>query len=382
MINIYYHSIAFNKNPLWIKNFLTLEAHFFVDQLKLLKTLNFKSFFLQEYYQNLQGRIILPQKSIGIQFDDGYLDNWVFAFPLLQKFGLKATIFVSPEFVDNRNIEPRPNLYDYWNGKVSESELNKISAGFLNWEEMRLMEKSGVIDIQSHTMTHTKYPCGTKITGFHHPKADSVYTICNLFPEQKPYYITNNKFYSLIPYGTPLFEEGSSLVTKRHFYDDEIIERVVKFLQSKFKPEDYVFNTWYRGVASIIETFKKSGRSVVKYIEKDEEYYDRLKYEISFSKEIVERELNKTVDFICWPHGENNQTCHNMAITGGYKATSVGKNYESKYNKDRFDRIGLSAINNNRLFTILKAFYKLQGNRKKFPFFFIKRAYEKSKGYV
>jgi peptidoglycan/xylan/chitin deacetylase (PgdA/CDA1 family) len=33
----------------------------------------------------------LPRKSLLITFDDGYLDNWVYAHPVLQEFGLRAT---------------------------------------------------------------------------------------------------------------------------------------------------------------------------------------------------------------------------------------------------------------------------------------------------
>jgi hypothetical protein len=36
----------------------------------------------------------VPRKSIVITFDDGYLDNWVYAHPILQKYGMHAVVFV------------------------------------------------------------------------------------------------------------------------------------------------------------------------------------------------------------------------------------------------------------------------------------------------
>ena len=35
----------------------------------------------------------LPPRSVSITFDDGYEDNYIYAFPLLKKFGFSAVIF-------------------------------------------------------------------------------------------------------------------------------------------------------------------------------------------------------------------------------------------------------------------------------------------------
>ena len=41
-----------------------------------------------------------------ITFDDGYADNWVYAYPILKKHGHRAAIWLSTDFVDPRR-EPR-----------------------------------------------------------------------------------------------------------------------------------------------------------------------------------------------------------------------------------------------------------------------------------
>lgn len=42
----------------------------------------------------------LPAKPIILTFDDGYLDNYENAYPVLQEFGFKGTFFIPTEFID------------------------------------------------------------------------------------------------------------------------------------------------------------------------------------------------------------------------------------------------------------------------------------------
>jgi len=64
---------------------------------------------------------------ITITFDDGLLDNYTKAFPLLKEFGIKAYLFVMP-------------------AKIG-------SAGYMSWEQLKELKANGMI-IGSHGMTH------------------------------------------------------------------------------------------------------------------------------------------------------------------------------------------------------------------------------------
>jgi peptidoglycan/xylan/chitin deacetylase (PgdA/CDA1 family) len=44
----------------------------------------------------------LPHNTLAITFDDGYRNNYTHAYPLLKKYGLPATIFLTTDFVDKR----------------------------------------------------------------------------------------------------------------------------------------------------------------------------------------------------------------------------------------------------------------------------------------
>jgi len=71
-------------------------------------------------------------KSVALTFDDGYLDNYTTAFPLLEKYNAKATIFI---------IE------------------DKIGTdGYLSEEQIKEMADSGRVHFGCHTKTHSEIP--------------------------------------------------------------------------------------------------------------------------------------------------------------------------------------------------------------------------------
>ena len=86
--------------------------------------------FWSELFDHMAGSKPPLRDSIFLSFDDGYLDNWTYVFPILKKYGMKATIFVSPDFVDPTETV-RPNLDDQHAGRCTSEDLSP--AGFLSW---------------------------------------------------------------------------------------------------------------------------------------------------------------------------------------------------------------------------------------------------------
>jgi peptidoglycan/xylan/chitin deacetylase (PgdA/CDA1 family) len=143
--NIYYHSVAPQPNPDWILNHNTLLLRYFEDQMNYLTRNGYKTVHLDDIFIH---QSIIGPKNVWLSFDDGYLDNGFMFIQSFEELGIKITIFVTPEFVDPRDLR-RPNLDDVWLNKVTMKDLP--NAGFLSWREMREMEESGLVDIQSHT---------------------------------------------------------------------------------------------------------------------------------------------------------------------------------------------------------------------------------------
>lgn len=72
---------------------------------------NFTILPLREIAQYLREHKPLPQKTAAITFDDGYKDNYLYAYPLLQKYGLPATVFLTAGHIEKDDL--------FWWDKVS-----------------------------------------------------------------------------------------------------------------------------------------------------------------------------------------------------------------------------------------------------------------------
>lgn len=82
-----------------------------------------------------KGEKQLPEKPIMITIDDGYYNNYIYAFPILKKYNVKAII--SP-------IMKYSELY-------SQHDENNAYYSHITWEQGREMINSNLIEFQNHT---------------------------------------------------------------------------------------------------------------------------------------------------------------------------------------------------------------------------------------
>lgn len=107
IIVMMYHRVG-PMNDKWI--FHPVHQKIFEEQLKYLISNNFEMISLNNLSEMiLKGSI--PKKAAVITFDDGYKDNYEFAFPILKKYGAPATIFLSTGPIDQKKL--------FWNDEVS-----------------------------------------------------------------------------------------------------------------------------------------------------------------------------------------------------------------------------------------------------------------------
>jgi peptidoglycan/xylan/chitin deacetylase (PgdA/CDA1 family) len=104
-----------------------------------------------EFSRALLEGAALPPHPLLLTFDDGYLDNFLYAYPILKKLGIPAIVFAITGLV-RESGEIRTRMPGFRSHKAL--DRNPDPAYFVTTAEMREMEGSGLVTFESHTVTH------------------------------------------------------------------------------------------------------------------------------------------------------------------------------------------------------------------------------------
>lgn len=100
------------------------ELSLFREQMAFLSHSNVATRTIDELLNSHSSR---EEKTVCVTFDDGWLGNYLNAYPILQEYDLKATFFVAMDLI----------------GKPS----------YMTWDQLKEMQASGM-SVQSHTVSH------------------------------------------------------------------------------------------------------------------------------------------------------------------------------------------------------------------------------------
>jgi len=104
LIVLAYHRICDRQNTfLSDEEVVSATPEDFEKQLKFVKR-HFSVIGLGELQKHCLCGSSLPKKPVMITFDDGYKDNYLYAFNILKKHDLKATFFISTSYIENRDL--------------------------------------------------------------------------------------------------------------------------------------------------------------------------------------------------------------------------------------------------------------------------------------
>ncbi|MGP1449801.1 MAG: polysaccharide deacetylase family protein [Wolinella sp.] len=131
--------------------FIASSAEQFEAQMSYLAKKGYKCLSSDEFASFKLGNYEPPKRSVVITFDDGWRDNYVYAYPILKKYGLRAILFVVTEWIEEASrveAEFEPLGHNDCKKNVSLSPRSVL----LNWHELEAMRD--VFDVHSHTHTH------------------------------------------------------------------------------------------------------------------------------------------------------------------------------------------------------------------------------------
>lgn len=100
----------------------------------------------------------LPRKSVMLTFDDGWLDNWLQVFPVLQEFNLHAHLFLVTGLVSDGPVRCAGDETEFTHDEcLTLIEQGRADEVMLRWSEVREMQLSGLVEFHSHTHTHRRW---------------------------------------------------------------------------------------------------------------------------------------------------------------------------------------------------------------------------------
>jgi len=134
-----YHHVA-KAPPHHPKPHLFVPPQEFKIQMEFLHEKGFRVVTLDEIRNGLlEGKKPLP-RSVAITFDDGFEDNFHYAFPILRQQGFSATIFMVA-----KNIRKNEGT----------NHENNTGDRYLTWEQLQQMNQGG-LTIGAHSTTHKR----------------------------------------------------------------------------------------------------------------------------------------------------------------------------------------------------------------------------------
>ncbi|SNS11245.1 Polysaccharide deacetylase [Anaerovirgula multivorans] len=89
-----YHHLLYDEENTYIDNDSVITVESFAEQMKLLHENGYRTITLNELEAFLIGDLELPKKTVAITFDDGYLSNIAYAYPILKEYNFKASNFI------------------------------------------------------------------------------------------------------------------------------------------------------------------------------------------------------------------------------------------------------------------------------------------------
>jgi peptidoglycan/xylan/chitin deacetylase (PgdA/CDA1 family) len=122
-----YHYVDAAAVPGSAGNALTVRTKAFEQQMDFLTSHGYHTVTMGQVCAALTGGASLPSKPVALTFDDGGLDNYTVAYPILRSHGFVATFFVMTAFVGD--------------------------PGTMTWSQLLEMAAAGM-DIGSHTDRH------------------------------------------------------------------------------------------------------------------------------------------------------------------------------------------------------------------------------------
>jgi len=129
---LYHHVLPAKDSQAYANNGFVVSRESFASQMEYLYENGYHTITSEELRSFLYDKKPLPPKSVMITFDDGYMSNYMFAYPILKQYGFHAVVFAITGNIQNTDQDYHPDKLD-----------------MLSW--LQIAASSDVFEYGSHT---------------------------------------------------------------------------------------------------------------------------------------------------------------------------------------------------------------------------------------
>ena len=127
-----YHSILDSEKR--AGNYV-ITPEMFENDLKYLKENGYQTIVTKDLIGYVERGESIPEKAVMITFDDGYYNNYSYAYPLLKKYEMKGIL----------------SVIGYYTEQYSKETSFNNNYSHVTWQMIKEMSDEGVFEIQNHT---------------------------------------------------------------------------------------------------------------------------------------------------------------------------------------------------------------------------------------
>ena len=309
-----FHSVGDHGLPGDMRH-LTTSPEVLEGALRWLKRRGFATVTQQQLFDHLAQGAPLADPAVLLAFDDGYLDNWAWVKPLLEKYGMRGVIYVTGEFIESGD-QPRADATQLEQGAMPRNALPGL--GYCNPAELRAMAQGGVLELGSHLITHSWLPTSGEILDFHRPGALCTWACWNAAGEEKPLWLnwTEADYGRVLPWGSPVYVNARSHAAPAVTPDPAVAQALAAAAsEAGFFARDDWRETLHR-VALGAGCEERGGTLHAPIIasESREEFEARFESECRESRALLEQISGQPCPFMAWPGGVYDARLQELAL--------------------------------------------------------------------
>jgi peptidoglycan/xylan/chitin deacetylase (PgdA/CDA1 family) len=274
----------------------------------------------EEYFQVLMGTRPAPEKAVVLTFDDGWSTVRTVGLPLMRRYGMRGISFVVPGRTLSRPGPLPPTWDDVRAGRVKADAVlgrEETGDGFLTWEEIDDLVRSGLFDFQSHSLSHARVHISPQVAGFLDPGLRRGYG-----PLDVPMIHEGGRdlMAGEVPLGTPLLRSEPRLSESLRFIEEPAFRHACVARVAEEGEGFFYRRGWERELRRLASRSRIQG-----HFETPAQREAAIRRELAESKRLIEERTGRPVYHLCYPWHVAGPTARRLAREAGYRTAFCGK---------------------------------------------------------